>query len=87
MNFPKITIVKSDSFLIISSQNTLKRKTISGSLFRIIPECSLCLNFLVYLFKTFAEKTMGKSVLVILFFVACSTIGALNGALMGCSRY
>ncbi|KAK2158376.1 hypothetical protein LSH36_171g00000 [Paralvinella palmiformis] len=36
---------------------------------------------------TFAERTIGKFSKLVPFFVACSTIGSLNGAILGGSRY
>ena len=42
-----------------------------------------CVRFV----QTFAEGTMGKFAVVIPAFVACSTIGSLNGSILGGSRY
>jgi len=36
--------------------------------------------------QTFAERTIGKFSKLVPFFVACSTIGSLNGAILGGSR-
>ena len=42
-----------------------------------------CVRFV----QTFAEGTLGKFAVVIPAFVACSTIGSLNGSILGGSRY
>ena len=49
-------------------------------------ECFNTLHYM-YLFQTFAERTLGPVAVVIPILVACSTIGALNGAILGGSRY
>ena len=51
--------------------------------------CSqICIsNFALLPFQMFAEKTVGKFSKLVPFFVACSTIGSLNGAILGGSRF
>ena len=47
---------------------------------------SITPKIMAFFLQTFAERTLGRFSLAVPLLVACSTIGALNGALLGGSR-